>query len=1284
MEGVALRLLFVCISAAVPFIAQAQSYSRVKVVQYHDDTTSWVIGQVAGQSTDGVMVAETGYDAQARPNVFRSFGRTLQTVGYASDGTVSSTTDGSGNITLYGDWKRGVPRSVQYADGTSGSAAVDDSGWIRSITDENGFSTQYDYDPMGRRSRTDYPAGDSTGWLSNVASFVQNPSSAFGLPAGHWVGTETTGNYRKTSYFDALWRPILISEHDSSKPTATQRYRRFAYDADGRVTFTSFDSASSTETSGTWKEYDALGRLTSSSRDSEAGVLTELTEYLSGHRVRTTPPRGNATVTTYMSFDRPDYSLPVHRDQQERAVTEIQRDSLGNPLSITRRDQDGSSSQTRRYIYDAARMLCRVIEPETGSALFFYDAAGNIQWSANGVADTSLEGCGYAQAGAGQKVERTYDQRNRLHTMTFPDGLGNQVHTYTPDGLPKEVRTQNGGSSGEVVNSYSYNRRRLLAGETLAVRGVALSLGYVYATDGSLASQVYPSGRSVDYQPNSLGQSTRVGQFATSVSYYPNGDIASFLYGNGVHHTTLQNGRRTTARMSDVGPSSVLDLSYGYDANDNVSAVLDAATGGQSSHVMSYDGLDRLLTADSPMFGGDQRASFTYDAVDNLRSFKIGDRRSYVYGYSARNQLETVSRVSDGAAVIGIAYDPQGNVSNRNGVLHQFDVGNRLRAVVGRESYSYDGHGRRVEAVSSDAGTILSFYDIRGVLRYQDNGRASKKSEYFYLGNRMVARADVSTLPPPQSAPTLSVPSSSSTGTYVATWSSVAGADRYRLEERLNGGEWSQVIVSASTNWTASSKGNGTYGYRVSACNAGGCSSTSSEGQVVVLVAPTSPTLQAPSLSTDGNYTVSWNATPTAQTFRLEEQQADGASWSVVQDSYLVAWQAAAKPDGTYRYRVQACNASGCGGSSALVAVTVLHPPTHVPALVGPAVSTTGTFVISWTSGAGVTGYTVQERVGDGAWSGLGGTAATAVSINGKPNGSYGYRVSSCNSSGCGNFSAEFRVIVLHVPDAPQASAPALSTNGSYVVGWTPMATATSYRLEEQLSGSGWNLLYGGVETAFGVGGRPNGTHYYRAQACNSSGCGSYSAAVGVLVRLPPADAPGISSPASSTTGLFSVNWNGVATAETYQLEEQVNGGGWTLQYEGPLLSRYQSQRPSATYQYRVRGCNTSSCGPYSVTTQTVVAINRIPLEFKVRYSATGYPQQTSRYYFYWNPIVGATRYEINTIKQQTITVQATAPNPHEITMGGPPMHFGDSYRIRSCDAGSCSDWSEWVKHASL
>src|SRR5690606_18928566 len=44
-----------------------------------------------------------------------------------------------------------------------------------------------------------------------------------------------------------------------------------------------------------------------------------------------------------------------------------------------------------------------------------------------------------------RKVVRTYDARNRIDTLTFPDNNGNQAWDYTPDGLPESITTYNDG-----------------------------------------------------------------------------------------------------------------------------------------------------------------------------------------------------------------------------------------------------------------------------------------------------------------------------------------------------------------------------------------------------------------------------------------------------------------------------------------------------------------------------------------------------------------------------------------------------------------------------------------------------------------------------------------------------------------------------------------------------------------------------------------------------------------------------------------------------------------------
>ncbi|HZA49336.1 MAG TPA: hypothetical protein VE549_01275, partial [Myxococcaceae bacterium] len=112
-------------------------------------------------------------------------------------------------------------------------------------------------------------------------------------------------------------------------------------------------------------------------------------------------------------------------------------------------------SVTRVYVYDAFHQPCKIIEPESGSTVMEYDGAGNLLWSAAGLNLPSTTSCDRADVSVpARKVTRTYDARNRLKTLTFPDGNGNQDWTYTPDGLPATITTWNGDAS--AINRYSY------------------------------------------------------------------------------------------------------------------------------------------------------------------------------------------------------------------------------------------------------------------------------------------------------------------------------------------------------------------------------------------------------------------------------------------------------------------------------------------------------------------------------------------------------------------------------------------------------------------------------------------------------------------------------------------------------------------------------------------------------------------------------------------------------------------------------------------------------------
>ncbi len=62
-----------------------------------------------------------------------------------------------------------------------------------------------------------------------------------------------------------------------------------------------------------------------------------------------------------------------------------------------------------------------------------------------------------------------------------------------------------------------------------------------------------------------------------------------------------------------------------------------------------------------------------------------------------------------------LGYDDQGNLANKNGTDYTFDYGNRLHQVENKESYRYDGQGRRVLATSPTLGEIRSLYGQDGV-----------------------------------------------------------------------------------------------------------------------------------------------------------------------------------------------------------------------------------------------------------------------------------------------------------------------------------------------------------------------------------------------------------------------------------------------------------------------------------------------------------------------------------------------------------------------------------------
>lgn len=417
----------------------------------------------------------------------------------------------------------------------------------------------------------------------------------------------------------------------------------------------------------------------------------------------------------------------------------------------------GGQVLTRTYRYNARHQLCRMEEPETGVTLMGYDPAGNLAWSAAGLPSTSnCEADGTSTATAARKIVRTYDSRNRLATLQFADGQGNQTWTYTPDGKPLSVSVINPGVASPTVTTYQYNKRGMLTQESLGLPdGRLWDLYRTYDSLGNRSGLRYPeTSLVVEYAPNALGQATRVGAFATDVHWYPNGALKQFTFGNGMVRSVSQNMRQLPDGLSDCAATvgctasgARVNLKYSYDRNGNPVLISDVRNG-QRTRQMQYDRVDRLTHVNSHAFG---EAYYEYDPFDNIVLNVVeggGSPRAHHYCYDASWRLTNVKTGGcGGATVIGLSFDVQGNLSMKNGQGFEFDLGNRLRQAVDKEWYAYDGHGRRMLSCSG-SGCSYQMYGIDEDLVFSSDVRTGVATHYFRLGGWIIAKRKASSAGP--------------------------------------------------------------------------------------------------------------------------------------------------------------------------------------------------------------------------------------------------------------------------------------------------------------------------------------------------------------------------------------------------------------------------------------------------------------------------------------------------------------------------------------------------------
>ena len=427
----------------------------------------------------------------------------------------------------------------------------------------------------------------------------------------------------------------------------------------------------------------------------------------------------------------------------------------------------------------------------------------------------------------------------------------------------------------------------------------------------------------------------------------------------------------------------------------------------------------------------------------------------------------------------------------------------------------------------------------------------------------------------------------------------------------------------------------GTFRVQVTCTGAGGSASATASLPVLAPPAPKAPAaIDCPARSTSGEYTVTWNASTGATRYELEEKR-DAGSWTQRHDAAATRKAFTGKAPGIYRYRAKACNGTGCSPATAVCAVKV--PPPAPGAIQGPSSSTTGDYTLNWGAATGATTYKLEERVGTDSWRQIQLDAAKSREFDDQANGTYRYRVSGCNTGGCGPATAEKAVVVLRSSGQLSASENP-SADGSFEVSWKAVPGASGYVLEERTAGGSWPTSAATAcktDTSKSFAGKLAGTYEFRLMLCVAISpppphtiplplpptvlLPAGHDVLSVTVEFPPPTPGAIVDPAVGSDGSYTLTWGASTGAARYELEEHDGDGAWSNVHDDAAARADFDAQPSAVYSYRVRACGTLVCSGWTATHKVAV----------LRLSAAPNPSADGDYAVSWEAVAHATRYRL-------------------------------------------------------
>lgn len=332
-------------------------------------------------------------------------------------------------------------------------------------------------------------------------------------------------------------------------------------------------------------------------------------------------------------------------------------------------------------------------------------------------------------------------------------------------------------------------------------------------------------------------------------------------------------------------------------------------------------------------------------------------------------------------------------------------------------------------------------------------------------------------------------------------WTKSIGSDDYfETGYRIDNGSW--VVGSVSVEYKNYTAANGqTWDFRVRTCEEDGddyaCGNYIYLNGTEVSFAPNVPETPTPpravSTSDTGYFRVSWSS-ELETTYYILQRQVDGGVWGDIFSGTVLFKDQEELENGTYRYRLKACNQEGCSSPSTEKPVIVSKPSPSAPGNLSASINkSTERLALSWTKSISSDDhFEVRSRVDNGAWivNTIGANSYFYDITHGQ---NWDFEVRHCVdldvTYACGEYAILLDGIIDLRPDQTSINLPGHNNSANYAVNWTEADGAEIYKLDRKLGGAEWQQIYSGSDNQYSEIELEAGEYQYRVQTCNSYGC---------------------------------------------------------------------------------------------------------------------------------------------------------------------------------------------------